>query len=93
MNRQTGLILTIASALLCGCPGLGACAWGVIFAISGPAGTASFTSGGVTTPMDPTTAIGVGVGSICVGLIFVIIPVALWYFTVRGKPAAGTPTM
>lgn len=84
MTRQTGIILTVVSALLCGCPGLFSCFWGLI------ASTVSFIPGAnidIGGSSDPMAALAIGVGSLCLGLIFVVIPVAVWFFTVRGKTA------
>jgi hypothetical protein len=36
---------------------------------------------------DPTAALMAGLGSICIGLLLVVIPVAVWFFTLRGKSA------
>jgi hypothetical protein len=36
---------------------------------------------------DPMAALAAGAGAVCLGLIFVAIPVVLWFFTVRGKSA------
>ena len=82
MNRNTGLIITIATAVLCGCPGLFACFWGAI------ASTVSFIPGAdidIGGSSDPTAALMSGLGSMCIGLILVAIPIAVWFFMVRGK--------
>lgn len=84
MNRTTAIIATVATALLCGCPGLGACLWGVIFAAGGASGNATFNGQAA----DPTTALLTGVGIVCVGIIAVAIPIAVGFFTLRNaKPA------
>jgi hypothetical protein len=89
MNRTTAIIATVATALFCGCPGLGACGWGALFAAGGASGSATTTVGGQTTAMDPTTAILMGVGVVCLGVILVLIPVAVGFFTLRQKPPAA----
>ncbi len=84
MDRQTSLIVTIASAILCGCPGLFACFWGLI------AGVVSFIPGAeidIGGSSDPTAALMAGLGSICIGLLLVAIPVVVWFFALRGKSA------
>lgn len=80
-NKNTGLIATIASVVLCGCPGLFMCLFGAI------------TATGNGTFNEQSLAPSVGFGLICVALIFIIIPVAVWFFT-RKKPDAsgGEPT-
>ena len=89
MNRQTGIIATVAAAILCGCPGLGACLWGAIFGLGGAAGTGTVTLGTETSALDPTTALATGAGVICLGIILVLIPVAVGFFTLRQKPASS----
>jgi hypothetical protein len=84
MDRKTALIVTIASAILCGCPGLFACFWGLI------ASTVSFIPGAeidIGGSSDPTAALLTGLGSISIGVILVAIPIAIWFFTLRGKSA------
>ena len=84
MTRQTGLILTIVSAILCGCPGLFSCFWGVIASVVSFIPGAEIDIGGSSDPMAALTS---GLVAICLGFIFVAIPVAVWFFTVRGKTA------
>ena len=84
MTRQTGLILTIVSAVLCGCPGLFACFWGTIASGVSFVPNANIDIGGSSDPMAALTA---GLIAVCLGLFFVAIPVAVWAFTVRGKSA------
>jgi hypothetical protein len=84
MNRNTALISTIAAAVLCGCPGLFACFWGLIAAVVSFVPGAEIDIGGSS---DPTAALMSGLGAIVVGVILVAIPVAVWYFMLRGKTA------
>ncbi len=82
MNRNTGLIATIATAILCGCPGLFSCFMGFIFS------AVSFMPGAdidVFGSSDPISALLFGLGQVCIGIIFITIPIAVWYFTVRGR--------
>ncbi len=84
MTRQTGLIITIVSAILCGCPGLFSCFWGLI------ASGVSFIPGAdidIGGSSDPMMALATGLGALLLGIIFVAIPIAVWFFTVRNKPA------
>jgi len=84
MNRTTAMIATGVTALLCGCPGLSTCLFGLIFAIGGATGNATI-NGEVA---DPTTAMITGLASVCGGLILVLIPVAVGFFTLRNAQAA-----
>ena len=84
MNRNTAIIATVATAVLCGCPGLFSCLFGAIFALGGMTGNATIND----VPTDPTTALLYGVGSICFGIIFIAIPIAVGVLTLRNaKPA------
>jgi integral membrane sensor domain MASE1 len=73
-NRNTGIIATIAAVVLCGCPGLFACLFGALTA----AGQGTFNDA----PLDPT----VGFVLVCLSLILLLIPAAVWFFTLRKKP-------
>lgn len=85
MNRNTGLIITVISAVLCGCPGLFSCFWGLIASVVSFIPGADIDIGGSSDPMAALTA---GVVAGLIGLVLIAIPVAVWFFTVRGKPAA-----
>ena len=85
MDRNTGLIATIASVILCGCPGLFSCFWGLI------ASLVSFMPGAdidIAGSSDPMAALVSGLVAIVIGFVLVAIPVAVWFFLVRGKSAA-----
>ena len=81
-KKQTGLIATIATALLCGCPGLFGLCMGAMFAVVGGIPGSDIDIGGSNSP---AAAIGTGVALLCVGLIFVAIPVVVGVLTLR-KP-------
>jgi hypothetical protein len=84
MDRNTGLITTIVTGVLCGCPGLFACFWGLLAAVISFMPGAEIDIGGSS---DPTSALLAGLGAIVVGIILVAIPAAVWFFLVRGKTA------
>ena len=84
MNRNTAMIATGATALLCGCPGLFACFMGVMFAVVSQIPGADIDMMGST---DPQSALMFGAGGICFGLVLVLIPVVVGFFTLRNKPA------
>ena len=75
-KKTTGLIATIATALLCGCPGLIGLCMGAMFAIVGTIPGSNIDIGGSS---DPSAAIGTGLAMLCVGLIFVAIPVVVGF--------------
>ena len=73
-NKNTGIIATVAAVLLCGCPGLFLCLFGAV------------TAAGQGTFNDASLSPAVGVGLICLALIFILIPVGVGFFTLRKKP-------
>ncbi len=82
-NKNTGLIATIAAVVLCGCPGLCLCFFGALSAFAGFVPGADIDVAGSS---DPSSAIAMGFGSICVSILFIAIPIAVWYFMMRKKP-------
>lgn len=82
-NRNTGTIATIAAALLCGCPGLLAMCWGGLAALISFVPGADIDIGGSS---DPTAALASGLGTLCLGILFLAIPIAVGFFTLRKKP-------
>lgn len=85
MNRNTAMIATGATALLCGCPGLFTCFFGLITAVVSQMPDAQIDMMGSS---DPTVALASGLGSICGGLILILIPVAVGFFTLRNAKTA-----
>ena len=88
MNRNNAIIATVASGVLCGCPGLVICLSGVVFAATSQMPDAEIDVFGSS---DPTAALLMGLGFLCVSLIFIAIPVAVGFFTLRRAPATTTP--
>ena len=85
-KRTVGIIGLVAAILFCGLPGLcGLCA-GPIFVFAGLVPGAEIDIFGSS---DPSSAIGYGIGTFCVSVLFVAIPVLVWYFTLRKKAAAA----
>lgn len=83
MTRQNAIIATVATALLCGCPGLfGLCLGG----ISLLAGMTPGSEIDVFGSSDPAAAMTMGFVSLCLGVIFVAIPVVVGVVTLRKKP-------
>lgn len=87
-KRNTGIIVTLVAVLLCGLPGLvGVCAGALAAAISFVPGAEIdvFGSG------DPQSAFTFGAITLCVGLLFVLIPVVVGYFALRRPQPDLTP--
>ncbi len=81
-NRNAAIALTIASVVLCGCPGLLALFMGALFALISFIPGADIDIGGSN---DPQAALMFGLFALCVGLIFVLIPVVVGVVTLRRK--------
>lgn len=82
-KRQTGIIATVATALLCGCPGLLAFCWGVVAAVTSVIPGADININGNTAPQSALLA---GISSLCVGALFIAIPVVVGVVMLRKKP-------
>ena len=79
-NKSTGMIATIATVVLCGCPGLFLCLFGAL------------TAAGQGTFNDQSLSPTVGLALVCVALILILIPVVVGVVTLRKKPAAAPVT-
>lgn len=83
MDRKTGgIIATVLTTLLCGCPGLFTCLFGLLTALG--AGTWTGTLG--VEEYAGQIPAGSGYVMICLGLVFVLIPILVGVFTLRRKP-------
>ncbi len=79
-KKTTGIIATAATALVCGCPGLGAICFGGSSALAGVIPGSEIDIFG---SHDPGTALAVGFAALCIGVIGVVAPVAVGFFTLR----------
>ena len=84
-DKTKGIIATIASVILCGCPGLFFCIFGA-FTASGNMPFNTELNGVSNSGMLPPTA---GFVLVCLSLIFIAIPVVVGFLTLRSKPAAS----
>lgn len=75
-TKTKGIVATIVSVVLCGCPGLFICLFGAL------------TASGNGTFNDQSLSPSVGFVLICLSLIFIIIPIAVGFFMLRKKPEA-----
>ncbi len=85
-RRTTGIIATIATALLCGCPGLFICLYGFLVAIGAP----------VTTTLNQTTNTQtypptVGFVLLCLSVILIAIPIVVGFVMLRNKRSVQPP--
>ncbi len=83
-TRTKGIIATVASVILCGCPGLFLCIFGA-FTASGNMPYSTELNGSSNSGTLPPTA---GFVMLCLSLILIVIPIAVGFFTLRNKPTA-----
>jgi len=76
-NKTGGIIATLAALLFCGLPGLASMCFGAVGLITPPS---SDTTGSAT-----TTGYVTFFALICGGLLFMLIPLAVGFFTLRNK--------
>ena len=82
MKRNTAIILTVASALLCGCPGLILCVTGILVTAGTPFTVTS--NGNTTTQPYPVVY---GIVALVLALILILIPIVIGIVTLRKKKA------
>ncbi len=83
-DKTKGIIATLAATLLCGCPGLFGLCMGSMSAVASFVPNADIDIFGSNSP---GAALGMGVGMLCGGIIFIAIPVVVGIKTLR-KPEA-----
>jgi hypothetical protein len=81
-KKNTGIIATIVTGLLCGCPGLASLCFGAFYAIVSQVPGAELDTFGSANPAD---ALNFGIGGICVGIVFVAIPIVVGILMLRKK--------
>jgi hypothetical protein len=84
-KRTTGIVATVIAVLLCGCPGLVSLCMGAMFAFTSQVPGADIDVFGSN---DPAQALTVGIAGLCLGIVFIIIPVAVGFLTLRKKAEA-----
>jgi hypothetical protein len=89
-QRSTGIVATVVTALLCGCSGLVCIFAGGITSLTSFIPDAEIDILGRT---DPQAAFGAGIGMLCLGIVFVLIPVLVGIFTLRKKPQPVSPVI
>ncbi len=88
MDRKTAQIVTIATAVLCGCPGLIGLCFGGTTLLASIVPNANIDVFGSS---DPASASAMGAVFLCLSLIFIAIPIVVGFVTLRNKPASVTP--
>lgn len=77
-NKNTGMIATVATAILCGCCALFACVMG----FGTITGNGTYTLGNSTEQMPSAY----GYVFLCLSFLMILVPVAVGFFTLRKKP-------
>ncbi len=80
-NKNTGIIATIATALICGCCSLFTCMAG-FGAVTGTGDSVYAFGNSGDQPLPPAA----GVALLCLSMIIILIPIAVGFFTLRKKP-------
>ena len=80
-NRTLAIVITVATALMCGCASLFSCIWGFLIASGQPI---DITTNGVTTPQVVSPTIGYTL--LCLTGLMILVPVAVGFFTLRKAP-------
>jgi len=89
-KRTVGIAATAITVIMCGCPGLASLCFGAMLALVGPMPDAHIEIGGNN---DPRAAVGLGIVGICVGLLLVVIPAVVGFFTLRNTRPAAAPAV
>ena len=83
-KRTISIIATVATAVICGCCAL----FGCIMGFGAITGNGTMEWGGSSQPMPPSY----GYVFLCLSLIFILVPVAVGFFTLRKpKDEAAAP--
>jgi hypothetical protein len=85
-KKTTGIIATVATGLLCGCPGLIGLCMGLMFVVVGGIPGSNIDVFGSS---DPKSAMTFGIVSLCLSIIFIAIPIVVGFLSLRKKPSAG----
>ena len=84
-NRTLAIVITVVTALACGCASIFSCVWGFLIASGTPI---DVTSNGVTTPQIVSPTIGYAL--LCLTILMILVPAAVGFFTLRQKPVVDT---
>lgn len=82
MNKTIAIVVTVLVALCCLCAAIFACTFGGLIVAGQPISTT--INGQTTEQIYPQTY---GFALLCLSVLFVLIPVAVGFFTLRKKPA------
>ena len=77
-KKKVGLIVTLVTVFLCGCPGLCGLLWGTIMVAVPSMDNAEVTG----------NPVAVGIPAICLSVILILIPIAAGVYTLMQKKKA-----
>jgi hypothetical protein len=86
-TKTRGIVATILAVGLCGCPGLCLCLFGAISTFASFVPGADINIGGSS---DPAAATAMGIGTLCLSVLFIAVPIVVGFFMLRKKPEAAT---
>ncbi len=87
-NRTLWIIVTVVTAVVCCCSAILSGVFGGLIA-SGTPFNVTDSSGNTTLQTFPSP---VGYVLLCLTVLFILVPVAVGFFTLRRKPAPAVPT-
>src|SRR5512140_1973825 len=83
-NRTVAIIITVLTAVVCGCASLFSCIFGGLIATGQPFTTT--VNGETAQQTFPPT---IGYVLLCLTLLMILVPVAVGFFALRKKPEAS----
>lgn len=87
-NKTAGIVATIVTILFCGLPGLASLCFGLFATILGFFPNFQRDSLGVN---NPNTAFSFGIVFLCLGIVFIAIPIVVGILTLRNRPTPPPP--
>ena len=89
-KKTTGIIATVVTGLLCGCPGLVSLCFGAMYALVSQVPGAQIDMFGSS---DPADALTFGIIAVLIGLVMVVIPIVVGVIMLRrkGEPVSNEP--
>lgn len=84
-NRTLAIVITVITALACGCASIFSGVWGFLIATGTPI---DITTNGITTPqvLSPT----IGYTLLCLTIFMILVPVAVGFITLRKRSDVTT---
>lgn len=89
-KKTTGIVATVVTGLLCGCPGLASVCFGALFAVVSQVPGAEID---LFNSSDPADALTFGIIAVLIGLVFTAVPIVVGVVMLRRKaePISNEP--